>query len=209
MYEEDESIFRDIDIKPNQTFAELEACIRFNYFLPDSGTGNFFRSDDSWKKVKPIATLAIEGKQLPMLVKYINDPHQRFIYDFADKNSFTFLIELLSLTGKEDPKTVYPVCVKSAGPSPFKRDDLLAHYGAASRSQTQETELDEDEEIEPDDLELEEETSIEEITDDSTAENEPETGEEEEADFEEEEGESFFDEEGGAADEEEEDPFGR
>lgn len=147
MYEDDDAIFRDVEIKPSQTFGDFEAVIITSYNLPASGTGQFYKSNDSWHRLKPLpepkpAVAVVEkgkGKKqsksknvthdaVPMLVAFIDDPHQKFIFDYSGKQDFSFLIELLSLTGNEKPSVIYPVCIRTQGPSPFKKEELVAHY---------------------------------------------------------------------------------
>jgi len=58
---------------------------------------------------------------------YVDDPHQKFVIEFKGKHEFIFHIELISLMGNAVKGDEYPKLVKSVGPSPFKKDDLLKH----------------------------------------------------------------------------------
>ena len=142
MYEDDDSIYRDVEIKPSQTIFDFESIIVSCYNLPPNLTGQFFLSNDNWHKVKQLQIAAqpeepktkSKGKSktaaqaVPMLVAFIDDPHQKFIYEYKGNQEFVFLIELMTLTGNEKPSVIYPVCVRQQGPSPYKKEELVAHY---------------------------------------------------------------------------------
>jgi hypothetical protein len=155
-YEDDDSIFRDIEIKPSQTITDFEAVIVSAYNLPATATGQFFRSNDNWQHLKQlnIAPIVDEKKgkgkakavALPILVAYIDDPHQKFIYDYKGSQEFTFLIELISLNGTEKSNLIYPACVKTQGPSPFKKEDLVAHFSKVAEEEEDEIHTIDDEE---------------------------------------------------------------
>lgn len=143
-YEEDDSIYRDIEIKPSQTINDFEAVIISSFNLPVDHSGKFFKSNDNWQHLKQLNTApaSVDGKKgktkvkahaLPILVAYIDDPHQKFIYEYKGSQEFSFLIELMSLTGLEKNNVIYPIVVRQQGPSPFKKEDLVAHFskGAA------------------------------------------------------------------------------
>jgi len=161
IYEDDDSVFRDVEIKPSQTFQELEAVIVSSYNLPLNGTGNFYTSNDNWQKGKRIFPLAqVEEKSgntkkkakaqaIPALVAFIDDPHQHFIYEYKGQTEFSFLVELLTLGGAEKSGAIYPVMVKSQGPSPFKKEEAPAR-NARKAAITQAVEAEEEEEDEAD-----------------------------------------------------------
>ena len=162
MYEDDDSIYRDIEIKPSQTIQDFESVIVSAYNLPPNLSGRFFVSNDNWHKVKqlivapPAEEKKAKGKSkglsaaMPMLVAFIDDPHQKFIYEYMGTQEFVFLIELMTLTGNEKPTVIYPVCVRQQGPSPFKKEELVAHYSKVADDGDQEEHRLDDEE---DDLE--------------------------------------------------------
>lgn len=140
IFEEDDSIHRDVEIKPVQTFENLETVIMLSYNIPAGGGGVFFMSNDSWQKLRqiypPLQTPPKEEKKTrgkakavkgAPLVTFIDDPHQHFIYEFSGKQDFTFLVQLVSLGGTEKPDVMYPVQVKAQGPSPFKKEEMAVH----------------------------------------------------------------------------------
>lgn len=155
MYEDDDSIFRDVEIKPSQTFSDLETVIMSSYNLPAGGSGFFYSSNDSWHRLKQLAFATVPEKKgkakanssvLPMLVALIDDPHQKFIFEYKGNQEFVFLVELMSLTGAEKPTVIYPVCTRQQGPSPFKKEELVAHYTkVADEGDTEDQRIDDDE----------------------------------------------------------------
>jgi len=157
MYEEDDTVFRDIDIKPAHTLDDLEAVIHSSYNLPLVGNGSFYMSNDNWQKVRTIPAAQVKEEKkgktkmqaIPTIVSFIDDPHQHFIYEYKGTQEFLFLIELMSVGGAEDFKTTYPVCVRSQGPSPFKKEDIGVHFAKHVVPVPQEDEEEEAESDEP------------------------------------------------------------
>src|SRR5215831_5288333 len=101
MYEEDETIFRDIEIKPSNTLFDFESTIISAYNLPSNYTGIFFKSNDNWQRLKEMnagakpeekkAKTKAKAQSLPILVTFIDDPHQKFIYEYKGNQEFVFL----------------------------------------------------------------------------------------------------------------------
>ena len=124
-FEEDEDIYRVIDINPAASFLDLHNkvldSIAFNKALPSS----FYVSDDSWRKGIEITLEDESGKKQVMatakIKDFVNDPHQKFLYitDFAEQ--WTLLIELQSI--QNDIKGVnYPFVSKTAGKAPKQNE---------------------------------------------------------------------------------------
>ena len=129
MYEEDDAIFRDIEIKPSQSLIDFESVIVSSYNLPVSANGKFFKSNDNWQKLKQLNMAPVQAEEkkgkakakamnVPVLVAYLDDPHQKFIYEYHGSQEFVFLIELISLNGSEKATVIYPACVRQQGPVP-------------------------------------------------------------------------------------------
>jgi hypothetical protein len=137
--EDNEDIFRDIDIKTSQTFEEFHMAIQDAYKFDAKHAASFFTSDDYWRKGRevtlrkvdlPLEEEEIRKKVEPKLLmsttkiaKLIEQPHQRFVYVFDPSVQWSFLIEMLKIAD-ENPKTKYPFCLKSNGPSPKQYKQL-------------------------------------------------------------------------------------
>ncbi len=132
-FEEDENIFRDIEIQPSQTMKDLNEIITSAFALPEKSSRRMFRSNDNWHKqdemdLNPKAIKKGKNVLMPMLIHFIDDPHQRFLYEFeTPKQSFSLLIELISINTVSKAGEIYPKVLKSVGPSPVKKEDLMVH----------------------------------------------------------------------------------
>ncbi len=51
------------------------------------------------------------------MASLIDDPHQKFVYIYDPKTSWTFLVELMKIV-PDDAKASYPKCAKSVGEAP-------------------------------------------------------------------------------------------
>src|SRR5580698_8254219 len=60
-YEDDESLIRDIQIKPSQTVNELNRAIAVAYKIKSDYKPSLFISNDGWKKVNPLSGVSMDG----------------------------------------------------------------------------------------------------------------------------------------------------
>lgn len=150
-YEDDENIHRDIEIIPSQTMRDLDEAIVDAFKLPKERICHLYGSNDRWQKVKEIdlkPKAVKKGKDIsiPMVLQFIDAPHQKFLYTFeGNRQEFNLLIELISILSKEEIGKKYPAVVKSAGPSPVKKDELLKHLSKSSLKEEDEFGIDENE----------------------------------------------------------------
>ncbi|MGE0566398.1 MAG: hypothetical protein AB7O73_00490 [Bacteroidia bacterium] len=131
--EENEDIYRDIDIKASQNFEMFHEAIQEAFKFDKKHAASFFTSDDYWRKGEEITLrkedLALNEDDIRnkiakkhlmkevKIAKFIEQPHQRFVYVFDPEVQWTFLIEMLKIAN-EDPKVNYPVCVRTGGKAP-------------------------------------------------------------------------------------------
>jgi hypothetical protein len=141
--EDNEDVFRDIDIKASQSFEEFHTVIQEAFKFDNKHAASFFVSDDYWRKGQEIT---LRKEDLPLdeeevrknvdpkklmketkIAKYIEQPHQRFVYVFDPNVQWTFLIEMMKIA-EENAKTNYPAIVKSIGtpPKQYKQVTLPA-----------------------------------------------------------------------------------
>ncbi|MEO5674967.1 MAG: hypothetical protein ABIQ74_09990 [Chitinophagales bacterium] len=159
LYEDDDSIFRDIEIKPMQGFDDFQQVILTSYNLPASGSGFFFTSNDNWQKGRQIhpvirkQEVKTRGKSkvetLPSIVAFIDDPHQHFIYEYHGSPEASFLIELTSIGGSAQLSAMYPVLVRSQGNSPFKKEIHTPHSSKSNVVIPDDADDDEDDDPSP------------------------------------------------------------
>ncbi len=131
--EENEDVYRDIDIKSGQTFEQFHTTIQEAFKFDAKHSASFFVSDDYWRKNQEIT---LKKEDLPLdeeeirkkvdpkklmseikIAKYIEQPHQRFVYIFDPNAQWSFLIEMIKIA-EENPKVNYPVCSRSIGTAP-------------------------------------------------------------------------------------------
>ncbi len=137
--EDNDDVYRDIDIKAAQTFEELHTTIQEAFKFDNKHAASFFVSDDYWRKGLEITLrkedleltpeeirLKVDPKKLmsdAKIAKYIETPHQRFVYVFDENVQWTFLLEMMKITN-EEAKVKYPNISKSIGTPPKQYKQL-------------------------------------------------------------------------------------
>ncbi|MCX6296483.1 MAG: hypothetical protein NTX97_10530 [Bacteroidetes bacterium] len=132
-FEDNEEIFREIDIKSAQNFEDFHNIIIQSIGFDNLHDASFFISDDYWRKgeeigLRPISEEEAEKrkrKELPFkkqmnkckMASLIDDPHQKFVYVYDPKSNWTFLVELVKIL-LDDPKGSFPKCFKTIGEAP-------------------------------------------------------------------------------------------
>ncbi|WP_343302824.1 hypothetical protein AAHN97_14855 [Chitinophaga niabensis] len=125
-WEEDESVYRDIVVKPTQNFLQFHQAILLAYEFDSKHKATFFRSNDNWQRGREII-LEADGqprKAEPLLMQetavgaMVRDPNQKFIYLYDYAKNWTFLVELIAVAKDENTKLSYPACVRKEGLAP-------------------------------------------------------------------------------------------
>ena len=121
-FEDDEDVFRDIDIKSTQTFEDLHNIILVSINFENTKDASFFLSDDLWRKGEEIVLNKEAKKEKRIMSKskiseFIEDPHQKFLYLFDYAEKWSFYVELIKIL-EEEEKISYPKCIKSTGIAP-------------------------------------------------------------------------------------------
>lgn len=123
LVESNDVIFKDIEIKSNQTFEDLHEIIVAAFGFDNSQMASFYVSNEQWEKGQEIALfdMNIEEDQDKILVME-NTPintqincigaHLLYSYDFL--NMTNFFIELIEILVKESAE-FYPRVVHSQG----------------------------------------------------------------------------------------------
>jgi hypothetical protein len=145
--EEHDGWLREIEIQPNQTFLDFHHILMESAELMHCERAFFFMTDKKYKKDKEI-TLKTEQRQLrkydddldrvvtdfvtPPLMKvskikhFIEDPHQKMIYEFNGRDHFSFHIELFKIFQSEGYLS-YPRCIKRIAELPKKTDQPVVN----------------------------------------------------------------------------------
>ncbi|MEW6467374.1 MAG: hypothetical protein AB1458_00530 [Bacteroidota bacterium] len=121
-FEEQEDVYREIDIKSTQTFEDLHNVIQVAINFDNSKDASFFLSDDLWRKGEEIVLRDDKRKGRKLMSKsklavFIEDPHQKFIYVFDYEKEWTLYAELIKILDEEKGVT-YPKCTRSVGNAP-------------------------------------------------------------------------------------------
>lgn len=136
--QEHEEFVMEIEIQPGQTFLDFHDCIIETAELAPPEKAMFFPTDKKNRKSIEISLKSYKKEEKkydpeldemvtviskPRLMKdlriknYIEDPHQRLIYEYYGKVSHAFYVELVKIV-QSDGMTLYPVCVKKTGELP-------------------------------------------------------------------------------------------
>jgi hypothetical protein len=140
--EELDGFLREIEIQPNQTFLDFHHIILDSSELLHCDRASFFMTDKKYIKDREISLkpekrmvrkydddldqVVTEAVVLPLmktakLKDYIEDPHQKMIYEFAGRDHFSFHIELFKIF-QSDGISSYPRCIKQLKELPKKAE---------------------------------------------------------------------------------------
>lgn len=122
-FEEFEDVYRDIEVRPSQTFFDLHQMILQSIGFDTKHAASFFVSDEFWRKNDEITLLEEDledGVKLMKKVKIsstVEQPNQRYIYLYDKSALWSFNIEMIKLV-PEDIRASYPRVAKSVGQAP-------------------------------------------------------------------------------------------
>ena len=124
--DEDENFIRDIEIKSTQSFEDFHYIILESIDFIGHELASFYMCDRKWDKLREITLLDMMGptepetksdddefdvkpEVIPIFImkdskinKFIDDPHQRLVYEYDFLNPHTFYIELLKIQTAEE-----------------------------------------------------------------------------------------------------------
>jgi Plasmid pRiA4b ORF-3-like protein len=133
--EEDDSVYRDVAIKPSQSFFDLHEAILRAYEFDSKHKATFYRSNDHWQRGREITLEVYEKdyKAAPLLMRdttigsEIRNPNQKFVYTYDFNKNWGFLVELINVAKDENPRISYPSTVRVEGiaPSQYGTKGLL------------------------------------------------------------------------------------
>lgn len=144
-FDDQEDFLRDIEILPGQTFEDFHKVLLSSIGLSGEELASFYTSNSNWRKQKEITLLDMnmesessseeddESQSKPVLYvmsdsklkDFIEDPHQRLIYEYDFLDTKVFFIELVKIIATNDPESAFPRCVKSTGQLPKKKPALV------------------------------------------------------------------------------------
>jgi len=125
-WEEDDQVYRDIEIRSGQTFLELHQTIVKAYEFDGKHAASFFESNDKWHRGRELSSeVLVNKKDAPALSMMrtpvsalVAKPDQKFVYVYDPAKQWTFLVELIGVNKDEDSRRVYPFIARKEGIAP-------------------------------------------------------------------------------------------
>lgn len=152
-WEDDDSVYRDVAIRHTQNFLELHSCILKSFEFDSKHKATFYRSNDNWLRGREISIEKYdkEYKVEPLIMESttigseINNPNQKFIYEYDFNKLWHFMVELIQIDKTEDAKLIYPCCIRTEGIAP-------SQYGTKGLVDSRLAEMEEKYDLKPDAL---------------------------------------------------------
>lgn len=125
-WEDDDQIYRDIEIRNNHTFLDFHKVILTAYEFDGKHTASFFESNDRWQRGREInSEVLVNKKDAPALSMMrtpvsalVSNPEQKFLYEYDPVKKWSFMVELIGVSKEEDPKRAYPFVLRKEGIGP-------------------------------------------------------------------------------------------
>ncbi|MCB0696590.1 MAG: hypothetical protein KDC07_04455 [Chitinophagaceae bacterium] len=125
-WEEDDLVYRDIEIKSGQTFLELHKAIIQAYEFDGKHTASFWESNERWDRGLELnSEVLVNKKGAPALSMsrtpvsaLTSTPDHKFVYEYDPAKKWTFLIELIGITPDESSRITYPHVLRKEGVGP-------------------------------------------------------------------------------------------
>lgn len=125
-WEEDDQVYRDIEIRPAQTFLDLHKSIIQAFEFDGKHTASFFESNERWQRGREInSEVLVNKKDAPALSMMrtpvsalITTPDHKFVYEYDPVKKWIFLVELIGVSKDENPKLTYPYVFRKEGVAP-------------------------------------------------------------------------------------------
>jgi len=143
-WEEDDQVYRDIELQTGQTFLDFHQTIIKAYEFDGKHAASFFESNDRWQRNREISSEVMVNKKdapaLSMLKTPVSalvaKPDQKFVYIYDLTKQWVFLVELIGVSKDEDSRKTYPLIVRKEGIAP-------AQYGIKGIAQDKLMEIEE------------------------------------------------------------------
>lgn len=161
-FEDVDDVERIIDVSSKNTFKDFHNFIQETIKFDNKKPASFFKANDSWRGNEEFSTTAkpnAKSAGASELGKFIDDPHQKFLYNYdPEAGNWHLRAEIVKLL-KADSDTAYPSLFKSFGIAPKQFVDpkkiitdpsakLLQEADDLIKGLTEEIEEDDDEDSE-------------------------------------------------------------
>lgn len=125
-WEDDDNVYRDIEICNGQTFLELKNTLLTSFEFKEKASSSFFESNEKWQRRREInSEVLINKKDAPALSMLktpvsalLTEPDKRFIYEYDPAKPWTFLLTLIGVRKEDKDMVSYPSVTKVEGVPP-------------------------------------------------------------------------------------------
>lgn len=125
-WEEDDQVYRDIEIKPAQSFQELHKAIVAAWEFDGKHPASFWESNERWERGLELnSEVLVNKKGAPALSMsrtpvsaLTSTPDHKFVYEYDPQKKWTFMVELIGVKPDEDPRQTYPYVFRKEGVGP-------------------------------------------------------------------------------------------
>lgn len=120
-FEDVDDVERFIDVGSKNTFRDFHNTIQEAIGFDKIKTASFYKTADSWRQGEEFCTdpkPKAKAAGASELGKFIEDPHQKFLYIYdPDGGDWHLRAELMRLF-RSEPGKIYPLIAKSVGTAP-------------------------------------------------------------------------------------------
>ena len=121
----EEDVFRDIEIKADQSFEDLHNAIIESFDFRGDQMASFYMSNETWEKGEEIGLMDMgfgdeagpKTMKTTTLQEMIEDNHQKILYLYDFLKMWIFYVELVG-QNEVDASVNYPRTVREIGVSP-------------------------------------------------------------------------------------------
>jgi hypothetical protein len=133
-WEEDDQVYRDIEIRPSQSFLELHHAIIQAFEFDGKHSASFYESNERWQKGREINSEVLVNKKSAPALSMLKTPvsalisqtDQKFVYIYDPNKQWMFHVDLIGISKEENPKLNYPCVVRKEGIAPQQYSNKLA-----------------------------------------------------------------------------------
>ena len=125
-WEEDDQVYRDVELRTGQSFLELHQVILQAYEFDSKHTASFFDSNERWQRGTELNSEVLVNKKgapaLSMMKTPVSalivKPDHKFVYEYDPAKKWTFMVELIGVVPDENPRATYPNVFRKEGVGP-------------------------------------------------------------------------------------------
>lgn len=125
-WEDDDQIYRDIEIRGSQNFMDFKQGILKAFEFDGKHTSSFYVSDDRWNYGRELNSEVLLNKKDAPALSMVKTPvsalvgstDQKFIFVYDPAKKWTFLVELIGISSEETFRREYPFVLRKEGIAP-------------------------------------------------------------------------------------------